>query len=401
MTRIRHLLAALLLLGAAGLLIPIYNLPVWWVSLTAPNYPKEAFPDGVRIHFHLNGVFNGCQKVASAEIAEDEALDCVHEMDTINHYVGMYPIAAGAVIETSFSIFVLSLIGVALVGSIPARPWFRLAIMLAGFAAIGVWMTRTWRGPDGLLHQSERYVFRLATAMDQDSSQEVEASPASSGGDIIARLKASLAESEARERGELAAAETAPARAAGGSRKEIDLSQLRAAFLQDQSRKPESEREAWNGSGKQVFAWHYARSLGRYFNNPSEINPMVKKMTATAERVFWSVFGLMAIFLAGASRTSGVLRGLPLAVAAVMPLLFLAIYAGWLWWYGHHLNDMGAFTLKPFMPTVFGEGKVAQFTTRSYPHVGFGLMVLSSALIATAGLLRPNRAPPPAGNPGT
>ena len=28
-----------------------------------------------------------------AEIASDEALDCVHEMDTINHYVGMYPIA--------------------------------------------------------------------------------------------------------------------------------------------------------------------------------------------------------------------------------------------------------------------------------------------------------------------
>jgi len=79
----------LLILAGIALLVVIYFVPVWWVSLTAPNYPPEAFPDGVRIHFHMNGVFNGCKKVDSAEITEDEALDCVHEMDTINHYVGM------------------------------------------------------------------------------------------------------------------------------------------------------------------------------------------------------------------------------------------------------------------------------------------------------------------------
>jgi hypothetical protein len=49
---------------------------------------------------------------------------------------------------------------------------------------------------------------------------------------------------------------------------------------------------------------------------------------------------------------------------------------------------MGAFTLKPFMPTVFGDGKVAQFTTHSYPAIGFGLMVASSALLALAALIR-------------
>jgi hypothetical protein len=71
-----------------------------------------------------------------------------------------------------------------------------------------------------------------------------------------------------------------------------------------------------------------------------------------------------------------------------LPVGFLAEYAGWLWWYGHSLNAMGAFTLKPFMPTVFGDGKVAQFTTHSYPAIGFGLMVASSALLALAALIR-------------
>ena len=61
-----------------------------------------------------------------------------------------------------------------------------------------------------------------------------------------------------------------------------------------------------------------------------------------------------------------------------LPVFFIIEYSGWLWWYGHSLNEMGAFTVKPFMPTVFGQGKVAQFTTHSYPNIGFGLMMLSS-----------------------
>ncbi len=55
------------------------------------------------------------------------------------------------------------------------------------------------------------------------------------------------------------------------------------------------------------------------------------------------------------------------------------------------MNEMGAFTLKAFMPTVFGQGKVAQFTTNSYPAYGFWLMVLFSALLLAAFLLRRER----------
>ncbi|QKQ24832.1 hypothetical protein [Candidatus Reidiella endopervernicosa] len=49
---------------------------------------------------------------------------------------------------------------------------------------------------------------------------------------------------------------------------------------------------------------------------------------------------------------------------------------------------MGAFSVKPFMPTVFGQGKVAQFATHSYPYIGYGLMVLMSLLLGIAALIR-------------
>ena len=116
----RSIVVTLLLLASIGLLVAVYYSPIWWVSLTAPNYPEEAFPDGVRIHFHMNGVFNGCKKVEKAEIKEEEALDCVHEMDTINHYVGMYPIAAGGVIERAFSPFLVSMLSVCLLYTSPS-----------------------------------------------------------------------------------------------------------------------------------------------------------------------------------------------------------------------------------------------------------------------------------------
>ena len=142
-------LVYLLVAGALALLVAIYFVPVWWVSLTAPNYPPEAFPDGVRIHFHMNGVFNGCQKVEKAEISETEALDCVHEMDTINHYVGMYPIAAGGVIERAFSPFLITMLGIMLVGFMIPAPKLRLGVMAIAFAALAGWMYLYFYGAGG------------------------------------------------------------------------------------------------------------------------------------------------------------------------------------------------------------------------------------------------------------
>ena len=193
---------AMVLIGAA------YMSPIWWVSLKAPQYPEHTFPDGIRIHFHMNGVFNGCEaRDHTADVYEDEndSLDCVHEMNVINHYIGMEPIEKGAVYE------------------IIAAPY------LIGFTEI-------------LLLASLFY------------------------------------------------------------------------------------RRKW-----------------------------------------WWVLYVPGI---------------------VIPVAFVIDYSAWLWWFGHNLSPWGAFTVKPFMPTVFGEGKVAQFSTFSYPHYGFLLLLGATLALLLAFLLK-------------
>ena len=74
-------------------------------------------------------------------------------------------------------------------------------------------------------------------------------------------------------------------------------------------------------------------------------------------------------------------------LAGLAPFYFLAIYIYYLYWYGHNLglHGGGAFSgIKPFMPTVFGEGKVAQFTTISFPDIGFYLGLLGFLLTLVA-----------------
>jgi hypothetical protein len=373
-------LVYLLVAGALALLVAIYFLPVWWVSLTAPNYPPEAFPDGVRIHFHMNGVFNGCQKVEKAEISETEALDCVHEMDTINHYVGMYPIAAGGVVERAFSPFLITMLGIMLVGFMIQGPKLRLGVMAIAFAALAGWMYLYFYGAGGIKYQNVGYLEAMVTSMDQ-SAGEAEAKELSPGQALIARLKAELAKSMP---------EAQPAATGDAARPEADkqryLDNLKTTFTEDSDRR--GATESWTGSGSQLLAWHYETSLGRYFNNPAEIGPMAKTMSGAAHGVFWLLIGAMLLLLWGARKSSGPLYWLLVLVPLALPLFFLIDYSAWLWWYGHTLNDMGAFTVKPFMPTVFGQGKVAQFATHSYPAIGFGLMLAMTALLAFAALLR-------------
>lgn len=192
-------LAGLVLMGWS------FFAPMWWVSLKAPNYPEHTFPYGVRIHMHWNHVSNGCEVRESQEVQEDEPLDCVHEMNTINHYIGMHPIERGAQLE------------------------FKLApYLFVGFGALAL------------------------------------------------------------------------------------------LFL--------------------------------FYKGP----------------LWWL---------------------LPVP-AMVLPVGFLVVFSAWLYWFGHNLNDWAAFTVKPFMPTVLGEGKVAQFSTYAYPHYGFALSLAASACLALALLLR-------------
>ena len=160
------------------------SFPIWYVSLEAPNYPKESFPDGIPVYFHVDG-YSGD----------------VHEMNTINHYIGMYPMEHGGNIERAIS------------------PYYLLVSTLCMLA-----------------------------------------------------------------------------------------------FLY------------YDGKGNTIL----------------------------------------------------------MIIPAIAPILFMGAFTGWLYWYGHNMQEWGAFTIKPFMPTVLGDGKVAQFTTHSYPSIGFWIMIFMSILCILA-----------------
>jgi hypothetical protein len=362
---------------ALALLLVVYFSPIWWVSLKAPNYPEEAFPDGVRIEFQMSGVFNGCKKVESTEIREDIALDCVHEMDTINHYVGMYPIAAGGVLERAFSPFLVSMLGVMILGfALPGRGP-RVAVMAIGFGAIATWMWLTFFTEGGLKYQSPGYIEATVKSMDQEAGEIPE--PAVSG--IVARLRAEMAEVEARERGEEVVK-------VERSEKQRFLDDLEISYANDRRRLGADELAPWDGSGQQMLLWHYEQTLGRYFNNPQEIKPMVSAIGTTLHVVFYGVIAAMLVLVVGAALNFRPLVWVLALAPALLPVIFILDYSAWLWWYGHNLNQMGAFSVKPFMPTVFGDGKVAQFSTHSYPSIGFGIMLALSAVLGAMMILR-------------
>jgi hypothetical protein len=403
---------------ALALLGLVFYSPVWWVSLKAPQYPAEAFPDGVRINFHMNGVFNGCELLARHEIAEEKALDCVHEMDAINHFVGMFPIASGGVVEKFYAPFLLSLVAVMIVGFAIRSPRLRVAVMGLSFAGIAAWMALAFFTTDGIRFQSATYLDALVVSLGQGeaeeggeespiiaalkrslvesgasasaSSEELAKSLGASGqeklGEIIGRLHEGTKSGDGREPRSLKEilAAASSSRLTG---KALSIEILRQAYEMDQGRKPAAERVPWTGSGAQLVAWHHEKSLGRWFNAPETNGPIARRMAVVAEALFWVLLAGMAALLVIA-RTNGPWLRLLIVIPILLPVFFVVEYAAWLWWYGHTLNEMGAFTLKPFMPTVFGQGKVAQFTTHSYPHRGFLILLLISAVLTLALLIR-------------
>ncbi len=310
-----HRLIRLLTGIALVALVAAYFAPIWWVSLTAPNYPKDAFPDGIRIHFHIDGVHNGCKaavagsRLASETLQEDmgegtgrynpvldgnkdvnkdaKGLDCVHEMNTINHYVGMFPISTGAPVEKPLSKFFFGLFAVMLVAFATLQKKATLAVLGVGFAAVATWMV------------VDQWVL----------------------GHLASHVSA------------------------------------------------------------------YVEEAGTFFKEPEKIQGWGRNVTTLTTVVVAATLGLMVAFLFGVWKWPRFELLLPL-VPAVLPVAFVIEYAAWLWFFGHNLHPWGAFTVKPFMPTVFGEGKVAQFSTFSYPHYGFALLVVTAACLLLAFLLR-------------
>ncbi len=312
----RRMLVVRALAAAALVMLAIaYVSPTWWVSLKAPQYPEAAFPQGIAIHFHMDGVFNGCQKVEVAELQEDESLNCKHEMDAINHYVGMYPIAAGGPVERVLSPFVFTLLGLMIVVFVVPGARRRTIVMTVGGVAIGAWMSVSLFTEGGHKYLSPNYVVDVTSTMELEPD----------------------------------------------------------------------EYESW--SGMEMMVEGYDEALGRYFRERDVIDKAVSAMTTATHVAYAGLIGSLLLLMWGVGRNK-VIYWLTILMPIMLPVFFIVDYAAWLWWFGHSLHEMGAFTLKPFMPTVFGQGKVAQFYTYSYPHYGYGLLVASSVLLGLAALLR-------------
>lgn len=361
---------ALLALGAS------FFAPVWWVSLTAPNYPVQTFPQGVRINFHVNRISNGCVMRQSNEVLEKEALDCVHEMDTINHFVGMYPIASGGPVEKLMSPFLFAFLGVLIVGFALPGVRLRTAGMALGFAGIAVWMTLALFAPNGIRYLDRGWVVGLVDSLGR---AEDEASTESLH-PVVRQLKESLARSHIGET-------TAPKVESNAGTDQL-IQVLKTVYEQKAPVSLTEPTPVWTGRGIDVMAWHYEESLGRWFNEPAKNAHLVGIMKTSLYVVYAAVLAAMLVFLwIGRKPRSLLFYALGLA-PMILPVAFVMEYAAWLWWYGHSLNAMGAFTLKPFMPTVFGDGKVAQFSTHSYPYTGFALMCVVGVAMALALLLR-------------
>ena len=304
-----------LTLLALVLMIAAYFSPIWWVSLTAPNYPKEVFPDGIKIHFHFNGVFNGCEAAGAntrlgretmqSDMGEDserynpildkdkdmnkeaQGLDCVHEMNTINHYVGMYPIDTGSPVELRLSKFIFGFLAVMMLGFMVTERKHQLAILGAGFAAVAIWMVTD----------------------------------------------------------------------------QLVMGQL------------------------DVFAEHYYHEASTFFNQPEVLMRWTANLKLATKVAIAGLIVAMGIVMLGVWKIRNFTLLLVL-VPALLPIFFVLDYAGWLWFFGHNLHPWGAFTVKPFMPTVFGEGKVAQFSTYSYPYYGYAMLMGSSVASILALLIR-------------
>jgi hypothetical protein len=306
---------AVLTLIALVAMVAAYFSPIWWVSLTAPNYPKDAFPDGIRIHFHFDAVKNGCSVAgvgsrmgretmqtdmgadserynpildAKKDINKEAAgLDCVHEMNTINHYVGMFPIATGAPVEKPLAKFFFGFFAVMLLGFITPAGRRRLAVLGGGFVAVSAWM---------LVDQ-----FAL--------------------GHLASHVQA------------------------------------------------------------------YTTEAATFFNEPARIKVWGDNVTLYSQIAMGGLIAAMVVVVLGVARMPRFSLLLAL-VPSLLPVYFVIEYAGWLWFFGHNMHAWGAFTVKPFMPTVFGEGKVAQFSTYSYPYWGYGLLMVVFVCLALALLLR-------------
>lgn len=87
--------STLLMLGALFLIVSMF-LPYWSMTMTAPQYPK-----GLRVDVYVNRLEGD-----------------VHEIDALNHYLGMPSLDEGGKFERSISIISIVVLGLLLVATV-------------------------------------------------------------------------------------------------------------------------------------------------------------------------------------------------------------------------------------------------------------------------------------------
>jgi hypothetical protein len=208
-------------------------------------------------------------------------------MNTINHYVGMFPIATGAPVEKPLAKFFFGFFTVMLLAFAAPKQKLRLLILSVGFTAVAAWAI------------VDQYVL----------------------GHLASHVEA------------------------------------------------------------------YVNEAGTFFKEPDKIRAWGDNVTLVSHIVIAFLVVAMVIVVLGVWKIKS-FQLLLAAVPGLLPLFFVIEYSAWLWFFGHNLHPWGAFTVKPFMPTVFGEGKVAQFSTYSYPYWGYALLLVVFACLGLALLIR-------------
>jgi hypothetical protein len=103
--RMRYFWPALCLAGAAVLIIISIFLPYWSLVLHAPQYPK-----GLVVNAYINHLEGD-----------------VHEIDGLNHYIGMRPLNEAAQFERSVSIFAIAALALLVLAAVFIHsPWAAL-----------------------------------------------------------------------------------------------------------------------------------------------------------------------------------------------------------------------------------------------------------------------------------
>ena len=102
----------------------------------------------------------------------------------------------------------------------------------------------------------------------------------------------------------------------------------------------------------------------------------------------WLVGGIAVAVVLATPFGGRRLTGLPLLIGLGLPIGFLVDTTYWMYHSGHDLDRHAPINLKPFMPTVLGEGKVGQFRTEAWPAAGFWVAVAAVIVLVVAAWMR-------------